>query len=346
VSAKQDAINFDTDEAFAPSVGQIGDGTEESAIVSPYLQQTWSPLSWLDLNAGARLDIDERFDPVLSPRGAVAISPYRTTTLRGIYSQAFRAPTWSETDLGNYRVAPADGIEPEIARSVEVSLEQRFATQRLMFGVFRTWWENLITPDLLTREEMAELQRQGRLPITANGLAQFGNEASIKNYGWNGSWDGSLAAGKLSYGLNVTAAYSRHSEEDQTSGLLAAAPQFFGNARLAYAFDGYLPDPALAAYYVAGRPAHRAFEGLFDPIPYARSLAEFRFTLSGDLPLDGLGYRASAAYATASESAYAVGPGANYRTIDPAFAPVDQFRVFVGLRYDFAGGSDAGSPEE
>ncbi|HMJ13386.1 MAG TPA: TonB-dependent receptor, partial [Polyangiaceae bacterium] len=347
VSAKQDAIDFDTGRAFAPTTGTIGDGTDESAIVSPYLQQTWSPLAWLDLNAGARLDIDERFSPVLSPRGAVAISPYRTTTLRGIYSQAFRAPTWSETDLMSYRVAPADDIEPEIARSVEVSIEQRFATQRLMFGVFRTWWENLITPDLLSNEEMAELQRQGRLPITANALAKFGNEATITNYGWNGAWDGSLAQGKFSYGLNVTAAYTRHSEPDQSSGLLTVAPQFFGNARIAYSFGNYLPNPALAARYVSGRPAHQAFEDKFFPIPYGRSLAEFRFTLSGDVPaLDGLGYRASAAYTTASENAYAVGPYATYRLVDAALAPIDQFRFFVGLRYDFGGGSEASEPEE
>jgi outer membrane receptor protein involved in Fe transport len=348
VSAKQDAYDFDTGRAFAPSVGQIGDGTDASAIVSPYLQQTWSPLAWLDLNAGARLDIDERFDPVLSPRGAVALRPYRTTTLRGIYSQAFRAPTWSETDFATYRIAPADDIEPEIARSVEVSIEQRFSTHRLMFGVFRTWWENLITSDLLTNEEMAELQRDGRLPITANGLAQFDNEASIDNYGWNGAWDGSFAGGKLAYGVNVTAAYTRHSETDDVSaGLLTVAPQLFGNARLAYALDGYLPSPALAAYFVNGRPAHRAFEGRFLPVPYAEPLAEFRFTLTGKVPaIQGLGYRASAAYATASENAYAVGPYASYRALDPVDAPIDQLRFFVGLRYDFGAGEQPSAAEE
>ena len=347
VSAKQDAYDFDTGRAFAASVGQLGDGTDESAIVSPYLQQTWSPLAWLDLNAGARLDIDERFDPVLSPRGAVAIRPYRTTTLRGIYSQAFRAPTWSETDFATYRVAPADGMEPEIARSVEVSLEQRFSTHRIMFGVFRTWWENLITSRLLTLDEMAELQRQGRLPITSNGLARFENEASIKNYGWNGSLDGSFAGGKLAYGLNVTAAYTRHSEtQDLSAGLLDVAPQLFGNARLAYAFDGYIPSPALAASFVNDRPAHRAFETRFDPVPYTRALGEFRFTLSGKLPVTGLGYRASAAVSTSSENAYGVGPAANYTTIDPAYAPIDQFRFFVGLRYDFGAGEQPLASEE
>ncbi|HEY6558868.1 MAG TPA: TonB-dependent receptor [Polyangiaceae bacterium] len=348
VSAKQDAVDFDSGRPFAATEGRIGDGTDESAIISPYLQQTWTPVDWLDLNAGARLDIDERFDPVLSPRGAVAVRPYRKTTLRAIYSQAFRAPTWSETDIANYQVAPSDDVEPEIARSVEGSLEQRFGTQRLTFGVFRTWWQSLITPGFLSTEEQAELQRDGRLPITATGQIRYRNEANIKNYGWNGAWDGSLAGGKLSYGLNLTAAYTRHSHDDLSNGLITVAPRFFGNARVAYAFDGYLPSPALAGYYVSSRPAFEAFESKFMPIPYAEPLAEFRFTLTGEAPvIKGLSYRASAAYATGSEGPYAVGPWINRGTpVPPVLTPVDQFRFFVGLRYDFAGGSEAWSPEE
>jgi outer membrane receptor protein involved in Fe transport len=347
VSAKQDAIDFDTGRAYAPTAGRLGDGTAESASISPYVQQTWSPLAWLDLNAGARLDIDERFDPVLSPRGALTISPYSRTTLRAIYSQAFRAPTWAETDFANYRVAPSENIEPEITRSVEGSIEQRFGTQRVMFGVFHTWWENLITADVLTDHELTALQERGLLPITAFVPVQFQNEASITNWGWNGAWDGSLAAGALTYGLNVTAAYTRHNEADQSSTLLVVAPQFFGNARVAYAFDGYVPSPALAASYVGRRPAHQAFEGKFDPIPYAPPLAEFRFTLTGAAPLlNGLSYRASAAYTTTAHGAYAVGPWSSYETIAPILNPVDQFRAFVGLRYDFGAQSTAWSPEE
>ncbi len=347
VSAKQDAVDLDTGRPFAATTGRIGDGTDESAIVSPYLQQTWAPEHWLELNAGARLDIDERFDPVLSPRGAVAVRPYRKTTLRAIYSQAFRAPTWSETDIANYRVAPSDKVEPEIARSVEGTIEQRFATQRLTFGVFRTWWENLITPDYLSRDEQAQLQRDGLLPLTATALIRYRNEANIDNYGWNASFDGSLDEARLTYGLNLTGAYTRHSQDDLSGGLLTVAPRFFGNGRIAYAFGGYVPSPALAVYYVSSRPAHEAFEAKFLPIPYAEPMADFRFTLTGAAPaVKGLSYRASAAYATASESAYAVGPWITGGLVPPVLTPVDQFRFFVGLRYDFAAGADAWSPEQ
>jgi outer membrane receptor for ferrienterochelin and colicins len=344
VSAKQDALDFDTGRPFLPTAGRIADGTAESAVISPYVQQTWSPRRWLDMNVGARLDIDARFSPVLSPRGALALTPFEKTTFRAVYSEAFRAPTWSETDLANYHVAPSDDVKPEKVRSIEGSIQQRFGTQRILFGVFRTWWDNLVVAHALSGTEMEELQRRGLLPITATGLVQFRNEATIENYGWNAAWDGTLAEGRLTYGATATAAYTRRSGAEAGDQLLPASPQFFGNARLAYVFGGYVPTPALAAYYVGRRLGDRGLDPDFRPRPYAARLAEFRFTLSGVLPaVSGLSYRLSAAYTTAAESAYVVGPTPGFVfTEGPAsFAPVDQFRVFVGLRYDFLTGTSA-----
>jgi hypothetical protein len=64
--------------------------------------------------------------------------------------------------------------------------------------------------------------------------------------------------------------------------------------------------------------------------------------------LKGLSYRASADYAVASRGAYVVGPLQGLYIYDQAFGygnfkgapelnPVDQFRVTVGLQYDFGG---------
>jgi outer membrane receptor for ferrienterochelin and colicins len=343
---KQDATDFETGRAFRPTSGQI---SESAAIVSPYLQQTWSPAPWLDLNAGARVDADERFDPIVSPRGAFALSPSRTTTLRGIYSQAFRAPTWSETHLSNNSQARSRNVEPEQVRSIEGSIEQRFATQRLMFGVFRSWWDNMIEPHALTSTERNELQRQGELLITASNVIQYRNISSLTNYGYNGGWDGSLDQGRLGYGVNATAAFTRrHTASGEER--LPVAPQFFGNARISYAFGGYVPTPALAAYYVGQRPADRAFAGLFAPEPYAEPLAELRFTLSGAIPgLVGLRYRASSTYATEAFGPYAAGPGRAgiIEAAEPAsLAPIDRFRAFVGISYDFWTGAEAAGSEE
>ena len=71
----------------------------------------------------------------------------------------------------------------------------------------------------------------------------------------------------------------------------------------------------------------------------APPLAELRATLSAPVPgVSGLSYRASAALAIGSAEAYAAGPVAtNAGDVARAavLVPVDRFRVFVGLRYDF-----------
>ena len=346
-SAKEDFSDADTGQYLGPTLGHID---KSAFLVAPYIQQTYSPTAWLDMNAGARLDDDTRFDPVLSPRAAVAVRPWEKGTLKAIYSQAFRAPTWAETDIGNYLFAPSSNVKPETVRSVEGSLEQRFETQRLIFGVFGTWWSNLIEPSTLSPAERAELQAEGRLPPLAGTLAVFRNLASVKNYGLNGGWDGTLVGGRLRYGATVTGAYTRL---DQGNGpvLLPVAPQFFGNAHVAYAFEGYVPTPALAVNYMGTRPPDRA--QVFDvPLPTASALGDFRFTLTGRVPaVTGLSYHASADYVTAKHGPYTAGPdltqlyapgeGASL----PGLVPIDQFRVFVGLRYDFLTGREAATQE-
>lgn len=342
VKAKQDAINADTGQAFLPTAGLID---KSGGLISPYIQQTWSPTAWLDLNAGARLDVDPRFDPQLSPRGAVAVSPFEKNTIKVIYSQAFRAPTWMETDAGNYRQAPSANIQPEKVRSLEASVEQRLGTQRILVGAFRTWWDNLVEFTPLTGAEIAALERAGKLPISAVNISAYRNVSTIDNYGLNARWDGSLSDGHLTYGLNVTEAFTKELEGTELE-QPPVAPQFFGNVHVAYQFGGYIPTPGLAAHYVGERILDRYYvDPRFQAMPPAPAFVDLRLTFTGKVPsVPGLGYRVSAAYATAAHGAYIAGPGIinadPNRTTFP-LAPIDRFRVFIGLRYDFGAGSDA-----
>jgi outer membrane receptor for ferrienterochelin and colicins len=345
VRAKQEALDFDTGQPFAPTTGRISDG---DGIISPYLQQTWSPTRSLDINAGARLDADRRFDPIVSPRGAIAFSPYRSTTFKVIYSQAFRAPTWAETDASNYQQAKSDDLKPETTRSVEGSIEQRFGTHRILFGAFRTNWSNIVEPAVLSITEKAALQVRGELPLAVYDVSQYRNVSNIDNYGWNGALSGTFGESRLSYGVNVTGAFTRKQTSAGTPQQLEVAPQLFGNARVSYAAGGLIPTPAIAVHYVGQRPADRSAGGVFSSLPIAPPLAEFRGTLSGKVPgLPGIEYRLSAAYTTASRTAYASGPGAlgvGNPVLQPgSLIPVDQFRVFLGLRYDFLTGSERSS---
>src|SRR6185436_13454740 len=84
-----------------------------------------------------------------------------------------------------------------------------------------------------------------------------------------------------------------------------------------------------------------------DALESATPLAEFRFTLSGRVPgLTGFGYRASGNYATASHGPYIAGPNSGITLLNVvpqrlSEVPIDQYSVFFGLRYDFAGESNA-----
>jgi outer membrane receptor for ferrienterochelin and colicins len=354
VSAKQDALDADTHAYIGPTTGHID---ESSLLVSPYLQQTYSPTGWLDLNGGARLDKDNRFDAVLSPRGAVAVRPWKKTTFKVSYSQAFRAPSWSETAFANHVLAPNDGIKSERVHSVEGSIEQRFGTQRLLFGVFGTRWNNLIEPTPLTPERRTQLETEGRIQIlVGTSLLQYRNVDSIDNYGWNGAFEGSLVEGRLRYGANLTGAITRPSDSNTDE---PASPQFFGNARISYAAGGLVPTPALAASLIGRRAADRTIPNSSTLLPSAPTTLDLRLTFTGRVPgLRGVSYRLSGEYISASRGPYHAGPTILAAAVSdaalqpgsslvprPEAIPVDQYRAFFGLRYDFGTGTETNATE-
>jgi outer membrane receptor for ferrienterochelin and colicins len=340
VGAKEDIVDDLTGKPIEPTSGRV---SETGLLVSPYAQQTYAPASWIDFNAGARLDVDSRFSPVISPRAAIAARPFEKTTLKAIYSQAFRAPTWSETSVADFEVAPSPNLQPEIVRSVEGSIEQTFGTQRVLFGVFRSWWTNLIEAVPLSSSELTQLQAAHLEPLVVPNLLQYKNIASVDNLGWNGAWEGSLVERRLHYGLNVTGAVTRVNAGGQ-SAPPAIAPQFFGNARISYAAGGLVPTPALAVFAMGPRPADRAApDG--SPLPQAPALLQLHAAVSGRVPLvRGLSYVVTADYTTASSGPYTAGPTfASFQSLvvgqstsypPPGFAPIDRFRVMVGLRFD------------
>jgi outer membrane receptor protein involved in Fe transport len=344
VRAKEDATNADTGAPFAPSAGLID---ESGGLISPYLEQIYAPTAWLRLNAGARLDADERFSPILSPRVAVALSPFEKTTFKTSYSQGFRAPAWAETNPVERKQVPASRLEPEFVRSVEASLEQRIAASRLRIGVFRTWWEDLIEPHVLSQRELQEAQERGEIPISQGGAVRYQNVSNLDNYGYDASLRGSLVEGRLRYGFNATAAYTRQRVAGQTR-RLPVAPQLFGNARAAYRFSDDLPMPGVAVRWAGKRLVDRAYDATWDQFPEVRGFVEVRVTLSGRVPLvPGLEYRASASYDSSEEGPYVVGLRPYARTATQALFtnPVDSFTGFLGLSYAF-GRSNEPSQEE
>jgi hypothetical protein len=337
VGGKREVYEFETRLPMEPTRDLW---REEDPTLGAYAQQTWKPLSWLALNAGARLDARTGFDPVISPRTAAATNVWEGGTVKVVYSEAFRSPSWAEMGSNfGYRARNPE-LQPEEVSSAEASIEQRLGAHRLLFGVFYTHWTDLIESHVLSATEIQDELAAGNLDVWRPGglVTQYRNVSDVENYGYNGGLQGTFADGHLLYATNVTAAVARR--EDPATGEtrpLTVAPRLFGNARVAYAFSGPWPTLGLAAHYLGRRPADLAYVAGFQPEPFADPQLELRATVSGPTPaLPGLSYRLSAKYAATEHSAYVVGP-ARYPTPNipnPELAPVDRFRVTLGLQYD------------
>jgi hypothetical protein len=289
-----------------------------------------------------RTDASVRYDPVLSPRLAANFAAWDGGTIKAIYAEAFRAPSWNEAASKNLSLLLANDLRPERVRSIEGVVEQKLGRQRLLFGVFRSWWTDLIELHRITPDEYAELARQGKLDSLLNfSPSQFRNVASIDNFGLNARVEGTIGTAALRYAFNVTAAYS--SQTDPNYGLShppVVTPQQFGNARIAYDFGGLYPTVALDTQFMSRRPTSRAYEGIFSKPPYAGAQLRMRATVSGPVPiLSGLSYRVSGDYAVADRAAYIAGRpvdlSGGLSTIPPELVPIDQFRAAIGLQYDF-----------
>jgi outer membrane receptor protein involved in Fe transport len=307
-------------------------------LLAPYVQEAWAPTRWLDLNAGLRLDHDTRFGSKLSPRAAVGVTPWQSGRLKAIYSEAFRGPTAYElnyADRTSQLAAP--NLNAETVRSLELSVEQRFGGQRLLFGVFRSSWRELVSFRTLADDELQAGITAGALEPATSLAYVYANTGSLESYGYNAAYE-ATAFHQLHFGANITSSISRIDVGDgMGSQQLTVGPAFFGNARLSYELGDRLPTLAVAAHYLAKRPADRAFDGGFTPRPYAPSDLQVRLTVSGLAPvLDALRYRLSGSYDTAGRGPYVVGPNqyATDASSRAELSPQRRFTAFAGLEYD------------
>jgi outer membrane receptor for ferrienterochelin and colicins len=320
-----------------PVVASTGIVSHRDGVLGAYVEQTWSPVKALGFNGGGRLDYDPRFLPVFSPRVAVRIDPWRSGTLKAIYSEAFRAPSFFESYFSHpLNPLPVD-LRPERVRSVEGSIEQRFAAQRLLFGAFATQWTNLISYYNFSTQEAEQYVAQGKALLPP--LYQYRNLSTVQNWGYDAAFEGSLRSGALQYGVNLTAAIARLDDGTGHTMPLTVSPRIFGNAHVSYQFSGDLPTLALAASAQGERPVENAFVSGFQPIPYVSAQLVLRATLSGDVPgLRALSYRITGHYSTTSNDPYLAGPSvppsAQYTA--PSLVPIDRARLMVGLEYRFS----------
>jgi outer membrane cobalamin receptor len=333
-ASRTDISDIVTGDNPGPS-GVFG-GLEKAAAL--YLEQKARLLRRLDLSAGGRFDLDERFGSRLSPRAAAALRPWDGGTVKISYAEAFRAPTAYERYYVDptYQV-PASDLRPEVVRSLEASVEQRFKAQRVHVGVFRSWFRDIVASQTLTPVEIAQAVKDGLLEHDVDYARQYRNIASADSYGFNLAVEGAAVSGRLRYGLNFTGALARQSATEGAPGTeMQAAAQAFGNARVTYSLGGDLPTFGVAGRYAGRRLASGATDSAFAPVPYAPPLGELRATVSGAVPrVKGLSYRLSANYSFTERAPFTVGPGSSDNT-RAELAPYDRFRTAIALYYDLA----------
>jgi outer membrane receptor for ferrienterochelin and colicins len=335
VASTSDTLDVQTGRSLYPAVAGLDNS---DVIVAGYAQQVWSIAPPVKLSGGARVDSDPRFAPVMTPRIAASYHAWSGGTLKGSYSQAFRAPSWDETDNATSRRIKADDLRPEKVQSVDVNVEHHIGAHRMILGAFYSHWDNLVELTPLSDAEAIAAIRNGEttVPFTPGiQLTQYRNTSKVTNYGLNTGFEGSLRSGFFLYGFTLTGALAEKSTGDGTT-RLPVAPQLFGNARCAFVLGHNLPTVALASQFVGPRPAD--LNGQFEPDPFARTQLQLRLTLSGDVPgLTGLSYRASANYSVADRGAYVVGPVTRATPAQPTaqLNPIDRFRTTLGLQYAF-----------
>ena len=257
VAAQTDSLDAATGRYLVSSEGVI---QQTDRVLGAYVQQTFSPGHEINFNAGGRFDYDERFGQRLSPRLAAVVPLWVGASLKAIYSEAFRAPTREESYGSSPSQIPASNLKPETVRSIEADAQPEAWIAQAHGGRVPILVEGLGRAPRPDAKRAFQAQRLGQLGLAQQLATQYRNVSSIDDYGLNAGYEGSFLQGKLRYAVNVTEAVARRPDGRGQDLPLVVAPQFFGNARLAYTFDAPLPTFALAGRYAAQRPADRAFD--------------------------------------------------------------------------------------
>jgi iron complex outermembrane receptor protein len=89
-----------------------------------YLQDIWKPIKTLQVTLGARNDFHQVYGSYFSPRGAVIFLPFEELTIKFLYGQAFRAPSYRElyTETTEETKGNKD-LKPEIITTPEIEID-------------------------------------------------------------------------------------------------------------------------------------------------------------------------------------------------------------------------------
>ncbi len=206
---RQKQRNYDED----PYVQYLND-ERGSYYYALYAQDEFSIFDNLLLNAGVRHDHYKSFGGTTNPRVALIYNPWKLTTIKLLYGQAFRAPSTNELyyEDGGISTRANPNLEPETMKSMEIVLEQYLNGYRFTSSAFLYKIKNLIT-------------MQGELPVT---LLSYQNVGDVEARGIEMELEK-----RWSSGIESRISYSFQEVEDRDTGrTLTNSPKHLAKANM------------------------------------------------------------------------------------------------------------------
>ena len=124
-----------------------------------YLQAEYDVLETMQVIGGLRLDRYSTFGEQVSPRFALLYPAWRSTTMKALYGEAFRAPNDFERNYDdNYAMLANPDLQPEEVHTWELVVEHDFRNNlRLVASVYRFKAIKLIS-QIVTDDDMLQFQ--------------------------------------------------------------------------------------------------------------------------------------------------------------------------------------------
>ncbi len=221
-------LNFDVDPRFV-----YADVAGEQEVFGAYADGNLEITKWLKLVGGVRYDRYNSFGDTVNPRFGAIVQPWKSTTFKLLYGEAFRAPNTYELSYAGFGQRANPDLQPEKIRTTELVVEHYFdAHWRASASLF----QNDIVALVTTREDA-----NGDLVSINGGDARVrGAEVEVE-----GKWDN---------GMLARASYTRHvSEDSATEQELENAPRDAVRAQLAVPIFGEKLSAGLELLYQSDR---------------------------------------------------------------------------------------------
>jgi len=142
-------------------------GEPDRQLTTLYLQDQWQALDTLALTSGLRMDRYSDAGTSVTPRLAAVWRPAEQLSLKAMYGEGFRAPTFVESYLFAFGGFARGNIanEPETIRTGELVAIYRFGAQTLLqVNLFQSRIDNLLQL-LPTSEGFLEYRNQSELTV-------------------------------------------------------------------------------------------------------------------------------------------------------------------------------------